>query len=146
MLIVKGEIMGLLDSLAGAVLGKVLGGGQQQALVDGVLGLLGKGGAQTGGLSDLVDLFKQKGLGDQVSSWVSTGKNLPVSADQMQHALGSDLIAQLAAKVGVTPEQTSGGLAHLLPQLIDQLTPDGSLPAGGTLEQGLSALRTKLLG
>jgi|APDOM4702015191_1054821.scaffolds.fasta_scaffold46821_2 uncharacterized protein YidB (DUF937 family) len=141
--------MGLLDSLAGAVLGKVLGGGQQQALVEGVLGMLGKGGGQggqAGGLAGLVDLFSQKGLGDQISSWVGTGQNLPVSANQIQHALGGDAIQQLAAKAGISPEQTSSGLAHFLPQLIDQLTPDGKMPAGGTLEQGLAALKGKLFG
>jgi uncharacterized protein YidB (DUF937 family) len=141
--------MGLLDSLAGSVLGKVLGGGQQNALVEGVLGMLGKGNAATGGgggLAGLVDLFKQKGLGDQVSSWVSTDQNMPVSADQVHHALGGDAIQQLAAKAGVSPEQASGGLAHLLPQLIDQLTPGGNVPAGGALEQGLSMLKGKLFG
>lgn len=138
--------MGLLDSLAGAMLGKVLGGGQQQALVDGVLGMLGKGSGQAGGLSGLVDMFSKKGLGDQISSWVGTGQNLPVSADQMHHALGGDTIQQLAAKAGISPEQTSSGLAHLLPQLIDQLTPDGNVPASGALEQGLAALKGKLFG
>jgi uncharacterized protein YidB (DUF937 family) len=138
--------MGLLDSLAGAVLGKVLGGGQQNALVEGVLGMLGKGNTQTGGLAGLVDMFKQKGLGDQIGSWVSTGQNMPVSADQVQHALGGDAIQQLATKAGISPEQASGGLAHLLPQLIDQLTPDGNVPGGGALEQGLTALKGKLFG
>jgi uncharacterized protein YidB (DUF937 family) len=141
--------MGLLDSLAGSVLGKVLGGGQQNALVEGVLGMLGKGDAQgggTGGLAGLVDQLKQKGLGEHVASWVGTGQNMPVSADQVQHALGADTIQQLAAKAGVSPEQTSGGLAHLLPQLIDKLTPDGNVPAGGALEQGLAMLKGKLFG
>ena len=138
--------MGLLDSLAGAVLGKVLGGNQQQALVEGVLGMLGKGSANGAGLAGLVDLFKQKGLGDQISSWVSTGQNLPVSGDQLSHALGGDTIGHLASKAGLSADQASSGLAHLLPQLIDRLTPDGNVPAAGSLEQSLAALKSKLFG
>jgi uncharacterized protein YidB (DUF937 family) len=139
--------MGLLDSLVGSVLGKALGGGQQNALVEGVMGLLSKGSGQgAGGMAGLVDMLKQKGLGNQVDSWVSTGQNQAVSGTQMQDAFGEQTIQALASKAGVSPEQASGGLAQLLPQLIDRLTPDGKMPAGGALDQGLALLKNKLLG
>ena len=62
---------------------------------------------QPGGLSGLIQRFREKGLGDLVSSWVGTGQNLPVSTDQLQHALGSEQVKELAAKAGISPELCS---------------------------------------
>ncbi len=138
-------MVGLLDGVLGSVLGKVMGGGQQgNALMDMAMGLLNN--PQSGGLSGLLEKFKASGLGDQAASWVGTGENAPVSGDQMQTALGGDFINQIASKLGVDASQASGGLAQLLPTLIDKLTPNGAVPADGDkLAQGLAGLR-KLLG
>ncbi len=135
--------MGLLDEVVKGVAGKFLGGGGQNPLVDIVLGLLTN--PQTGGLQGLIQTFKEKGLGDAVSSWVSTGENQPVSGDQIQHALGGNLIQQIAEQLGSSKSEVSGGLSSLLPQIIDQLTPNGTLPDGDSLQQGLSGLRKHLL-
>ena len=137
--------MGLLDGLLGSVLGKVMGGGQQgNALMDMAMGLLNN--PQSGGLSGLLEKFKASGLGDQAASWVGTGENAPVSGDQIHNALGGDFINQIASKLGVDASQASGGLAQLLPTLIDKLTPNGAVPADGDqLAQGLAGVR-KLLG
>ncbi len=133
--------MGLLDGLLGSVLGKALGGGQQgNALIEAAMGLLNN--PQSGGLNGLLDKFKASGLGDQAASWVGKGENAPVSGDQIQNALGGDFISQIASKLGVDAGQASGGLAQLLPTLIDKLTPDGAVPQDGNqLEQGLASLR-----
>lgn len=86
---------------------------------------------QGGGLSGLVEAFQSKGLGDTVSSWVSTGKHLPVSAGQVNSALGSEYVQQLAAKVGISPDVAGSALAGLLPIIVDKLTPNGQMPAAG---------------
>jgi uncharacterized protein YidB (DUF937 family) len=136
--------MGLLDGLLGSVLGKAMGGGQQNGLMEMAMGLLNN--PQAGGLTGLLDKFKAAGLGDHAASWVGTGDNMPVSGDQIHNALGGDMMQQLASKLGVDASQASGGLAQLLPQLIDKLTPNGAVPQeGNQLEQGLAGLR-KLLG
>jgi uncharacterized protein YidB (DUF937 family) len=133
--------MGFLDDMLGkAAQG---GGGPNSALIDGVLGMLA-GGGQAGGLAGLIQAFQGKGLGEIISSWVGTGQNLPISADQLRHGLGSDVISQLAAKVGLAPDAATSQLAGLLPKLIDQLTPDGKVPEGGLLQQGLDLLRKNL--
>ncbi len=138
-------MVGLVDGLLGSVLGKVMGGGQQgNALMDMAMGLLNN--PQSGGLSGLLEKFKASGLGDQAASWVGTGENATVSGDQIHNALGGDFINQIASKLGVDASQASGGLAQLLPTLIDKLTPNGAVPADGDqLAQGLAGLR-KLLG
>ena len=132
--------MGLLDGLLGSVLGKAMGGQQSNGLVEAAMGLLNN--PQAGGLNGLLDKFKASGLGDQAASWVGKGENAAVSGDQIHNALGGDFISQIASKLGVDPSHASGGLAQLLPTLIDKLTPDGAVPQDGNqLEQGLASLR-----
>jgi uncharacterized protein YidB (DUF937 family) len=136
--------MGLFDGMAKGLLGKVLGGGSSQnPLMDIVLGLITN--PQTGGLQGLIQTFKEKGLGDAASSWVGTGENKPVSGDQIQHALGGNFIQQIAEKLGSSKSEVSGGLANLLPDIIDKLTPKGSLPEGDQLQQSLELLKGKFL-
>jgi uncharacterized protein YidB (DUF937 family) len=97
---------------------------------------------QPGGLDGLVQNFQQKGLGEVVSSWVSTAQNLPISADQISHVLGSDTVKNLAAKAGISPDQAGSQLADLLPGLIDKLTPNGHTgDAGGLLATAMNALK-----
>jgi len=135
--------MGLLDSVVGALAGGQAGG--NNALLETVLQLINN--PQTGGLAGLVQSFQQGGLAEIVNSWVSTGANLPISPEQIQRVLGNSSLQGLAAQLGVSPEQASGSLADLLPQVVDQLTPNGQLPQGGDLmAQGLDLLKGKLFG
>ena len=135
--------MGTLGEMAKGFLEKALGGGSQNPLVDIVLGLITN--PQSGGLQGLIETFEEKGLGEAMSSWISTGENQPVSGDQIQHALGSDLIQQIAQKLGSSKSEVSGGLANLLPDIIDKLTPTGKLPEGDQLSQGLEMLKKSFL-
>jgi uncharacterized protein YidB (DUF937 family) len=134
--------MGLLDDLAGGLAGKLFGEGDKNKLLESIMGLINN--PQTGGLSGLAQTFKDKGLGDAISSWISTGKNLPVSPDQIKHALGADRIQQISNNAGVSQEEASRGLASLLPEIVDKLTPDGKVPDGDMLAQGLNMLKSKL--
>jgi uncharacterized protein YidB (DUF937 family) len=138
--------MGLLDQLAGQVLGSL--GAQKQDpvpqgdLVSSVIGLID----QAGGLQGLLQKLQASGLGDQVASWVGTGENQAVSGNQISDALGSDQLAQIAQQAGLAPEHASTGLAQLLPQIIDQLTPHGAVPQDDMVAQGISLLKGKLFG
>ncbi len=137
--------MGIFDEMAKGLLGKVLGGGgSPNPLVDVVLGLITN--PQTGGIQGLIQTFKEKGLGDAMSSWISTGENQPVSGEQIQHALGGSFIQQIAQQLGSSKSEVSGSLSNLIPQIIDKLTPTGTLPEGDALNQGLSRLKKGLLG
>jgi uncharacterized protein YidB (DUF937 family) len=93
-------------------------------------------------LAGLVPAFQKNGLGDVVNSWVGTGKNLPVTPDQIKQGLGSDFLSQLASKAGVSPDAASAQLSSLLPDLIDTLTPNGKIEAGG-IEQLLRMFQGK---
>ncbi len=113
--------MGLLDAVAGAMGSG--GEGQGGDLMQVVMRLV----QQSGGLEGLVAKFQQGGLGDIVQSWISTGPNLPISPEQLGQALGPDTLNQL----GAGGQDMLGPLSKLLPQVVDGLTPNGQLPAGG---------------
>lgn len=130
--------MSMLDQLAGSLLNSVTGGAQgaQNPLLGAVMGLI----EQQGGLGGLISRFQSSGLGDQAASWVSTGANLLINAAQLQAALGSDTVSQIASQLGIDTNQASGSLADLLPTVIDKLTPNGQVEGGDALQQGLATL------
>ena len=118
--------MGLLDSLkqeAMAAVNKFAGDHPQLGAEIGNLVHSGPGG-----LSALVQQFQTNGLGSIINSWVSTGPNQPISAQQIQQALGSDRVKQIAARIGLDPNVVSQKLSALLPQIVNHLTPNGQLP------------------
>lgn len=131
--------LGGLGGLIGAVTGggPAAGGGQAAgggaALIAGLIGALlsgqGGGGA-AGGLPGLLEKFQRGGLGDVASSWVGTGENLPISPSQLEGALGSDLLGNLARQFGLSPGDAASQLSEVLPGVVDKLTPEGRLPSG----------------
>lgn len=127
--------MGLLDSLAGNLMNAASGGNASQGggLMQVITGLLG---SSQGGLSGLVQAFEGQGLGNIIQSWISTGANLPISADQLQSVLGGDKLQSIAQSLGVSSDEAAGQLSNMLPQVIDQLTPNGTLPSA----EGLGGL------
>lgn len=134
--------MGLFDQVAGA-LGGASGEGENSSL-SSIMELINN--PKIGGLSGLIGKLQQGGLKEVVGSWVSTGENLPVSADQLSSVLGSETIGNLAGRMGLSQEQASGSLAEMLPKIIDQLTPDGQVPEGDLVSQGMDLLKGKLFG
>lgn len=130
--------MGLLDQVAGALSGSQTGGNGD--LLANIMQLVND--PKHGGLQGLVHSFQQGGLGEIVNSWVSTGHNLPISAEQITSVLGGSSLQDVAAKLGVSPDQAAGSLAEVLPQAVDALTPNGQIPQGGDLlAQGLDMLK-----
>jgi uncharacterized protein YidB (DUF937 family) len=95
---------------------------------------------QVGGISGLQKMFQDKGLGGIVSSWVGTGQNLPISADQLQSVLHSGALQQVAQKAGIDPSQLTSMMSTLLPHVVDQLTPNGQVPDAGALQQMMKAV------
>jgi uncharacterized protein YidB (DUF937 family) len=113
---------GLLNSALGGMMGQ--GGQAQNPLLQVALQLL----QQNGGIEGMLDKFRQGGYADQAASWQSTGQNIPVSGNALQEVLGTGSIGQIAQQLGMSHNETAGGLAQMLPQLIDQFTPNGEVP------------------
>jgi uncharacterized protein YidB (DUF937 family) len=133
--------MSLLGSVIGAISGGGAGGGGAQgALLNAVVGMLTQGGGAAGaggaggalgglgGLGGLIGKFQQAGMGDAVNSWIGTGDNHAVSPEQVGHALGGDTIAGLAQQLGMGQGDVLSQLSHMLPQVVDKLTPGGQMP------------------
>ncbi|MEJ2103858.1 MAG: YidB family protein [Ignavibacteriaceae bacterium] len=124
--------MDLMDSLKSAI----GGGNKQNDLMSIIMSLIGG----QGGINNLISQFAAKGLGDVINSWIGTGKNLPISGDQLQSVFGKDKISQLASKVGMDNNAFTSQLSNLLPQVIDKLTPDGKVPEGDIMSKGMDLL------
>jgi uncharacterized protein YidB (DUF937 family) len=130
--------MGLLDNLGNQAPGATAGG-STEALAGSLLHMIQN---QPGGLQGLVQTFHDKGMGGLVSSWVSSGPNPPISADQVHQVLGSDQVKALAAKAGINPDIAGAAIAQLLPTLVDKLTPNGAVPDhSNVLEMATSMLK-----
>ena len=108
--------MGLLDG----VLGGIVGAGMV-SVVNNIL-------EQHGGLQGVVNQFEKNGLGPTVKSWVGTGPNQSISPEQVHQALGPDLLQQLSAKSGLSVQDLAQRLSQVLPQAVDKMTPDGTIP------------------
>ena len=161
--------MGMLDGLLGQVIGGALGGGGNASAANNPLGSIlgggsragagssGLGGAaggmilvavmamlqKQGGVGAVLGKLRDSGLGAHADSWVGTGANIPVSGDDLHKALGGSAISDLAAKLGIPAQQAGGVLSKVLPELVNQLTPQGQLPDnhGDLLSQGLDILK-----
>lgn len=120
---------GMMKTLIQGVLSSFLSGrgGTQTALINAVISAITQNGNAAQGLGQIVSQFEQNGLGDVVKTWVGTGQNAPVNAQQIQQGLGTGMLEQIAKSAGMNPQQASGMLAQVLPNLVDQLTPGGSI-------------------
>jgi uncharacterized protein YidB (DUF937 family) len=115
--------------------GSAPGQQNQQGAEGGVLGNLGGllGGASagsvlSGGLRDLVERFKQSGQAQAADSWVKTGPNQPIGSDQLEQAIGPDVLGTLSERTGLSREELLSRLTRELPAAVDKFTPDGRLP------------------
>jgi uncharacterized protein YidB (DUF937 family) len=143
--------MGGLDDILGGMLGgRGGGGGGLESILGGLTGGRGGGGGagalmalapmligllQGGGLQRILNQFQQQGLGDKAQSWVGTGDNEAVSADEVRSALGDDQVHEAATQLGVSDDDAAAVLAQVLPQAVNGVTPEGHVPSEDELAQ-----------
>ena len=135
--------MGILDAILGGVLGGNAAGPMSGQLDNAPGGTLGSAGTQTqnplllmalqllqqnGGLQGILARLQQAGYGQQAQSWIGTGPNLPIDPRVLQQVFGQGQLGQIAQQLGISPEQAPDGVAQMLPQVVDQMTPTGQVP------------------
>jgi uncharacterized protein YidB (DUF937 family) len=126
--------MGLFDSVAGAMMNKVMG--DKGPLAKLAMELF----QQYGGLPGILQTLKNGGLTEQVDSWVGKGANLNVSAQQIGEALGSSVLTGIAGKLNMTTDELTGKIAEHLPDVVNQLTPNG------VVENNPALIMSRLMG
>jgi uncharacterized protein YidB (DUF937 family) len=99
-----------------------------------------------GGLADVIGAFTKGGLGDVVSSWIGTGANRPVDPGALSSILGPAVLGQFAQRAGIGAAEAPSVLAQVLPELVNQMTPQGQVPQGGALDGVLGSLLGQLGG
>jgi len=108
--------MGFLDGLLGGAVGV-----EMATVVNGLI-------EKHGGVQGIVAQLEQQGLGGTVRSWVGTGANMSITPDEIHQVFGSNVVKELAAKAGVSPDELAAKLSQVLPTAIDKLTPNGAVP------------------
>jgi uncharacterized protein YidB (DUF937 family) len=158
--------MGLLDGILGNVLGAALGGNPKQtqaqdplsAILGGLTGGSGRGQGnillqlalsmlqRQGGLDNVLGKFREAGMADQADSWVGTGQNMNISPNQLEQVFGSSALSDIASKLGVSQDQAGSAMSQVMPELINQLTPQGQVTADSenSVAEGLDALSGSL--
>jgi len=162
--------MGLLDGILGNVLGAALGGNREQsqaqdplsAILGGLTGgsSAGRGSGtgnillqlvlsmlqQQGGLGGVLGKFREAGMGAQADSWVGTGQNMNISPNQLEQVFGSGALSDIASKLGMSQDQAGSAMSQMLPELINQLTPQGQVTpdSENSVAEGLDALTRSL--
>jgi len=149
----------------GDLLGGLLGGGTRQSgsgfgglggMGGGSSGMGSKGGAlmvmllplamqwvqRNGGIGAVLQRFQHKGYSQQAASWVSTGPNEELEPQAMNEVMGTDELSRLSQQLGVSQDEVSSGMAQILPQMVNHLTPEGGVPDDGdaVLDRGKSML------
>jgi uncharacterized protein YidB (DUF937 family) len=121
-------------------LGKSTPGAPGQSGVGGWLGQIksslggtSAGGILSGGISELVDRFKQSGHGDTAESWIKSGPNKPCTASQLEQAIGPETMETLVKQTGLSREELVARLCRELPEAVDKYTPEGRLPTGADM-------------
>jgi uncharacterized protein YidB (DUF937 family) len=112
----SGGIMGGLSDLLKGPLGGILAGASAGSVVNG-------------GLSDLLNQFRQAGHGDVAGSWVGNGPNRAISPADLAKVLDTDQINTLTSQSGLSRDELLAGLSDQLPRLVDHLTPNGRMPS-----------------
>jgi uncharacterized protein YidB (DUF937 family) len=151
-----------MEDLVSGTMGGGGGGGGLGGLLKGLLGGGGGGGGgkgstaamagvaaallpmatkflSGGGLSKLMGGFKDNGMEEQANSWVSTGKNQPITPTQAQAAM-PDAVSELAKSAGISEEEASNVLSKVVPEFVNKVTPDGTLPSDADLEAAMTKL------
>jgi uncharacterized protein YidB (DUF937 family) len=116
------------EMLKGSGHGNQPGTGNLGSILSG-LGGAGAGGLLGGGLSELIERFKQSGQEDVAESWVKSGPNKPCTKEQLRSTLGPDVLGNLVQQTGLTEDELVSRLCKTLPEAVDKYTPEGRLPA-----------------
>jgi OmpA-OmpF porin, OOP family len=100
-------------------------GSKGSSLVQETLALIAR---QPGGIGGFLDRFKAAGFATEVASWVGGTDAVPLSGQEVEEALGSDVISEIADEAGVSQRFARTILGYAIPKIIGQLAEGGAVP------------------
>lgn len=121
----------LLVALGALLVGKMLSGKSAEPepqAAPAPTGDASSNGGLLGGLGGLLDRLKEAGQGSAADSWVGTGQNQPINANDLGRALGPAVIREIAQRTGMDEGELLKQLSTALPGVVDKLTPGGQVP------------------
>lgn len=119
----QGEQSGLMGILGGLLGGNAGQGGSTATLITtAITGLL----SSSGGVDGLIKKFNDSGLSSQLSSWIGTGENKPISGEQISQVFDQNTIQKIASHLGMDGSKAANLIAQVLPEVINKATPDGT--------------------
>jgi len=135
----SGRRGGGLGGLIGSLAGGRRGGGMAAMLpmLAPVVGTMLAGG----GLQKVLSGLRENGMGDKADSWVGKGENEPIDPQELRRAVGDDTIRDAASRAGVSEDEAASGLAALLPQVVDRVTPNGEVPDDAEVDRAAQELK-----
>jgi uncharacterized protein YidB (DUF937 family) len=108
-------------------------GEKSTALLEALLAVVNENG-----LAAFLEKFHRAGLGRVADSWVANGANTALSRGQLTDGLGADTLKSVAQKAGVPLETATPALAMMIPQMVDVMTPEGTVSGARQSRQSLS--------
>jgi uncharacterized protein YidB (DUF937 family) len=117
------------------------GSGGLSGVLEQLRGSLGgstPGGILSGGLSELIDRFRQNGQGEVADSWVRDGPNQPIPPSQLERAIGPDVLDTLSRQTGLSHQELLARLSRELPEAVDRYTPQGRIPSESEFSREMS--------
>lgn len=103
----------------------LLGGSLGQAAIEALPSVIER--VLPGGIQGLLNQLQSSGYAAQVNSWLGRGANEPITTEDLRKVMNSDQAKQIAEKLGIPADQVLAVLAKVLPAVVDQHSPDGSL-------------------
>jgi uncharacterized protein YidB (DUF937 family) len=100
---------------------------------------------RSGGVNGLAQLFQSRGLGNVVQSWVSTGPNLPIDENHIENVFGRDQLETVARETNMPMHDLTSGLSTFLPDLVNEMTPEGQVPQSPPDMKQLLSIGMRLL-
>ncbi|WP_440826433.1 YidB family protein [Psychrobacter cryohalolentis] len=140
----------------GDILGSVLGGqttrggfGGKGMLIAALMPMVLSWIKRNGGLSGALSKITGMGYEKQARSWLSTNElNDNLDPNDINRLFDDSEIQQVAAHTGANEIEVRQGLAELLPEVMNQLTPNGNLDnepeANEEIDQIISQLSSRL--
>jgi uncharacterized protein YidB (DUF937 family) len=141
-----GGLGDLLGGMMGRTSGRPTGRAGGAALLAVLLPLAMQWVQRNGGVGAVLERFRQKGYGGHADSWVSTEPNQMIDADAVHNVVGGDELSRFGQQLGASEEDVAAGFAQILPEMVDQLSPEGNIPpeADDALDAGQSELQREL--